>query len=113
MYLTEKEYQELENLIPQINEFLDSTFPQTKKTFMKAYQWTLVSYEEADMEVCTKYYFHKEHTMREGTEAAQRAQVHVENIAITSNYIPLPEAMNFLKKVYMVMLYMACQYINN
>ena len=65
---------------------------------MKAYQWTLVSYEEADMEVCTKYYFCKEHAMREGTEAAQRAQVHVENIAITSNYIPLPEAMNFFEE---------------
>ena len=113
VYLTEKEYKELEKLIPQINEFLDSTAPQTKKTFIKAYQWTLVSYEEADMEVCTKYYFCKEHAMREGTEAAQRAQVHVENIAITSNYIPLPEAMNFLKKVYMVMLCRACQYINN
>ena len=65
---------------------------------MKAYQWTLVSYEEADMEVCTKYYFCKEHAMREGTEAAQRAQVHVENIAITSNYIPLPKAMNFFEE---------------
>ena len=113
VYLTEKEHEELENLIPQINEFLDNTVPQTKKTFMKAYQGTLVPYEEADMEVCTKYYFHKEHAMREGTEAAQRAQVHVENIAITRNYIPLPEAMNVLKKVYMVMLYRACQYINN
>ena len=113
VYLTEKEYEELEKLIAQINEFLDSTVPQTMKTFMKAYQWTLVSYEEADTEVCTKYYFCKEHAMREGTEAAQKAQVHVENIAITSNYIPLPEAMNFLKKVYMVMLYRACQYINN
>ena len=82
-------------------------FPKLRK------HWTLVLHEEADMEVCTKYYFHKEHAMREGTEAAQRAQVHVENIAITSNYIPLPEAMNVLKKVYMVMLYRACQYINN
>ena len=113
MYLAEKEYEELEKPIPQINEFLDNTVPQTKKTFMKAYQWTLVPYEEADMEMCTKYYFHKEHVMREGTEAAQRAQVHVENIAITRNYIPLPEAMNVLKKVYMVMLYRARQYINN
>ena len=43
VYLTEKEYEELEKLIPQINEILDSTVPQTKKTFMKAYQWTLVS----------------------------------------------------------------------
>ena len=101
------------NLFLKINEFLDNTVPQTKKTFMKAYQWTLVPYEEADMEVCTKYYFCKGHAMREGTEAAQRAQVHVENIAITSNYIPLPETMNVLKKVYMVMLYSACQYINN
>ena len=45
VYLTEKEYDELEKLIPQINEYLDSTVPQTKKTFMKAYQRTLVSYE--------------------------------------------------------------------
>ena len=57
--------------------------------------------------------YRREHAKREGTEAAKRAQVHVENIANTSNYIPLPEAMNFLKKVYMVMLYRACQYINN
>ena len=78
-------FKELEKLVPQINEFLDNTVPKTKKTFLKAYQWAL----GADMEVCTKYYFCKEHTMREGTEAAQRAQVHVENIAITSNYIPL------------------------
>ena len=75
VYLTEKEYEELEKLIPQINEFLDNTVLQTKKTFMKAYQWTLVPYEEADMEVCTKYYFCKEHDMREGTEATQRSQV--------------------------------------
>ena len=52
---------------------MDNTVPQTKKTFMKANQWTLVPYEEADMEVYTKYYFRKEHAMREDTEAAQRA----------------------------------------
>ena len=32
VYLNEKEYEELEKLIPQINEFLDNTVPQTKKT---------------------------------------------------------------------------------
>ena len=37
----------------------------------------------------------------------------VERIDISTDYIPLPEAMNFLKKVYLVMLYRACQYLNN
>ena len=113
VYLTENEYEELEKLIPQINKFLDNAAPQTKKSFLAAYQWILVPYEEADMEVCTKCYFLKEHARKQGTEVAYNAEVDVERIDIRTDYIPLPEAMNFLKKVYLVMLYRACQYINN
>ena len=64
VYLTENEYEELEKIIPQINECLENAVPQSKKTFLTAYQWALVPYEEADMEVCTKYYFLREHTMK-------------------------------------------------
>ena len=62
------------------------------------------------MEVCAKYYFLKEHAMKQGSEAAYNAEVNVDRIDIITDYIPLPEAINFLKKVYMVMLYRACQY---
>ena len=51
--------------------------------------------------------------MKQGSEAAYNAEVNVDRIDIITDYIPLPEAINFLKKVYMVMLYRACQYINN
>ena len=61
-------------------------------------------YEEADMEVCTKYYFLKEHARKQGTEVAYNAEVDVERIDIGTDYIPLPEAINILKKVYLVML---------
>ena len=113
VYLTHKEYEELEKIIPQINECLENASPQTKKTFCTAYQWILVPYEEADMEVCTKYYFLKEHAMQQGVEAAYNAEVNVDRIDIIKDFIPLPEAINFLKSVYMVMLHRACQYINN
>ena len=103
----------MEKIIPQINECLENAVPQSKKTFLTAYQWALGPYEEADMEVCTKYYFLKEHVMKQGSEAAYNAEVNVDWIDIITDYIPLPEAINFLKKVYMVMLYRACQYINN
>ena len=112
VYLTENEYEELEKIIPQINECLENAVPQSKKTFLTAYQWILVPYEEADMEVCTKYYFLKEHAMKQGTEAAYNAEVNVDRIDNITDNIPLPEAINCLKKVYMVMLYRACQYIN-
>ena len=36
-------------------------------------------YEEADMEVCTKYYFLKEHVRKQGTEVASNAEVDVES----------------------------------
>ena len=65
------------------------------------------------MEVCTKSYFLKEHAMKQGSEASYNAEVNVDRIDIITDYIPLPEAINFLKKVYMVMLYRAYQYINN
>ena len=113
VYLTENEYEELEKLVPQINKFLDNAAPQTKKSFLTAYQWILVPYEEADMEVCTKYYFLKEHARKQGTEVAYNAEVDVERVDIRTDYIPLPGAMNFLKKVYLAMLYRACQYVNN
>ena len=113
VYLTENEYEELEKLILQINKFLDNAVPQAKKCFLTAYQWILVPYEEADMEGCTKYYFLKKHTRKQGTEVAYNAEVDVERTDIRTDYIPLPEAMNFLKKVYLVMLCRACQYINN
>ena len=108
VYLTENEYEELEKLFPQINKFLDNAAPQTKKSFLTAYQWILVAYEEADMEVCTKYYFLKEHAKKQGTEVAYNAEVDVERIDIKTDYTPLPEAMNFLKRVYLVMQYRAC-----
>ena len=44
VYLTEKEYEELERLIPQINEFLDSTVPQTKKTTCCGMTWRLMTF---------------------------------------------------------------------
>ena len=113
VYLTQKEYEELEKIIPQINECLENASPQTKKTFCTAYQWILVPYEEADMEVCTKYYFLKEHAMQQGVEAAYNAEVNVDRIDIIKDFVPLPEAINFLKRVYIVMLHRACQYINN
>ena len=113
VYLTENEYEELEKIIPQINECLKNAVPQSKKTFLTAYQWALVPCEEADLEVCTKYYFLKEHARKQGSEAAYNAEVSVDRIDIITDYIPLPEAINFLKKVYMVMQYRACQYINN
>ena len=56
------------------------------------------------MDVCTKYYFLKEHAMKQGSEAAYNAEVNVDRIDIITDYIPLPEAINFLKKVYMVTL---------
>ena len=65
------------------------------------------------MEACTKYYFLKEHAMQQGAEAAYNAEVNVDRIDIIKDFIPLPEAINFLKRVYMVMLHRACQYINN
>ena len=65
------------------------------------------------MEVCTKYYFLKKHARKQGTEVTYNAEVDVERVDIRTDYIPLPEAMNILKKVYFVILYRACQYINN
>ena len=113
VYLTENEYEELEKIIPQINECLENAYPQSKKTFLTAYQWILVPHEEAYMGVCTKYYFLKEHAMQQGVEAAYNAEVDIDRIDIITDFIPLPEALNILKRVYMVMLYRACQYINN
>ena len=104
VYLTENKYEELEKIIPQINESLENAVSQSKETFLTAYQWALVPYEEADMELCTKYYFLKEHAMKQGSEAAYNAEVNVDRIDIITDYIPLPEAINLLKKVYMVML---------
>ena len=95
VYLTENEYEELEKLIHQINTFLDNAAPQTKKCFLTAYQWILVPYEEADMDVCTKYHFLKEHARKQGTDAAYNTEADVERIDIRTEYIPLPEAMNF------------------
>ena len=57
VYLTENEYEELEKIIPQINECLENAVLQSKKTFLTAYQWALVPYEEVYIKVCTKYYF--------------------------------------------------------
>ena len=51
--------------------------------------------------------------MQQGAEAAYNAEVDVDRIDIITDFIPLPEALNFLKRVYMVMQYRACQYINN
>ena len=112
-YLTENEYEELEKIIPQINECLENAVPQSKETFFTAYQWALVPCEEADMKVCTKYYFLREHAMKQGSEEAYNAEVNVDRIDTITDYIPLPEAINFLKKVYMVMLYRVCWYVKS
>ena len=77
------------------NKFLDNAASQTKKGFLTAYQWILMPYEEADMEVCTKFYLLKENARKQGTEAAYNAEVDAERIDIRTDYILLPEAMNF------------------
>ena len=69
--------------------------------------------EEADVEICTKYYFLKEHAMQQGVEATYNVEVNVDRVDIIKDFILLPEAINFLKRMYIVMLHRACQYINN
>ena len=44
VYLTENEYEELEKIIPQINECLENAYNQSKKTFLTAYQWILIEW---------------------------------------------------------------------
>ena len=60
--------------------------------------WDLLGFRP--FEVCTG--------MQQGAEATYNAEVDVENIDIITVFIPLPKALNFLKRVYMVMLYTAC-----
>ena len=56
----------------------------------------------------TKYYF-----LEEDAEASYNAEVNVDRIEIITDFIPLPEALNFLKRVYIMVLYRVCQYIND
>ena len=45
-----------------------------------------------------KYYFLKEHAMKQGSEAVYNAEVNVDRIDIITDYIPLPEAINFFQE---------------
>ena len=56
-------------------------------------------------------YLDENHAMKCGMQTAADCDLDIEEIEIIADWLPVPQEMAFLRKVYLIMMYKACKYI--
>ena len=105
VYLTQEEYEALENHIPDIKHAVKLTTPSTstnKKPLL------LCSYVVVPL--CSVSYLDENHAMKFGMKTAADCDLDVEEVQIIADWLPVPQELAFLRKVYLVMMYKVCKY---
>ena len=115
VYLTQEEYEALENHIPDINHTIELTTPSTstnKNPFLLcSYKWKIIpKNEHVVVPLCSVSYLDENHAMKCGMKTAADCDLDVEEVQIIADWLPVPQKLAFLRKVYLVMMYKACKY---
>ena len=107
VYLTQEEYEALENHIPDINHAIElitlSTSSNKKPLLLCSYKWKIIP-------LCSVSYLDENHAMKCGMQTAADCDLDVDEVHIIADWLPVPQELAFLRKVYLIMMYKACKY---
>ena len=115
VYLTQEEYESLERHIPDINHTIEITTPSTssnkKPLLLCSYKWKIIpKNEHVVVPLCSVSYLDENHAMRCGMQTAADCDLDIEEVQIIADWLPVPQKLAFLRKVYLIMMYKACKY---
>ena len=115
VYLTQEEYEALENHIPDINHAIELIIPGTSSNktplLLCSYKWKIIpKNEHAVVPLCSVSYLDENHAMKCGKQTAADCDLDVDEVQIIADWLPVPQELAFLRKVYLIMMYKACKY---
>ena len=115
VYLTQEEYEALENHIPDINHAIElitlSTSSNKKPLLLCSYKWKIIpKNEHAVVPLCSVSYLDENHAMKCGMQTAADCDLDVDEVQIIADWLPVPQELAFLRKIYLIMMYKACKY---
>ena len=115
VYLTQEEYEALENHIPDINHAIElitlSTSSNKNPLLLCSYKWKIIpKIEHAVVPLCSVSYLDENHAMKCGMQTAADCDLDVDEVQIIADWLPVPQELAFLRKVYLIMMYKACKY---
>ena len=115
VYLTQEEYEALENHIPDINHAIElitlSTSSNKKPLLLCSYKWKIIpKNEHAVVPLCSVSYLDENHAMKCGMQTAADCELDVDEVQIIADWLPVPQELAFLRKIYLIMMYKACKY---
>ena len=115
VYLTQEEYDALENHIRDINHAIElitlSTSSNKKPLLLCSYKWKIIpKNEHAVVPLCLVSYLDENHAMKCGMQTAADCDLDVDEVQIIADWLPVPQELAFLRKVYLIMMYKACKY---
>ena len=110
VYFTQEEYEALENHIPDINHAIElitlSTSSNKKPLLLCSYKWKIIpKNEHAVVPLCSVSYLDENHAMKCGMQAAADCDLDVDEVQIIADWLPVPQELAFLRKVYLIMMY--------
>ena len=115
VYLTQEEYEALEKHIPDINHAIELTTPCTstnkKPLLLCSYKWKIIpKNEHVVVSLCSVSYLDENHAMKCGMKTAVDCDLDIEEMQVIADWLPVPQELAFLRKVYLVIMYKACKY---
>ena len=115
VYLNQEEYESLERHIPDINHTIEITTPSTssnkKQLLLCSYKWKIIpKNEHVVVPLCSVSYLDENHAMKCGMQTAADCDLDIEEVQIIADWLPVPQELAFLRKVYLIMMYKACKY---
>ena len=105
----------MENHIPDINHAIETITPSTssnkKPLLLCSYKWKIIpKNEHAVVPLCSVSYLNENHAMKCGMQTAADCDLDVDEVQIIADWLPVPQELAFLRKVYLIMMYKACKY---
>ena len=95
----------MENHIPDINHAKELITPSTssnkKSLLLYSYKWKIIPKND---------YLDENHAMKCGMQTAADCDLDVDEVQIIADWLPVPQELAFLRKVYLIMMYKACKY---
>ena len=115
VYLTQEEYEALENHIQDINHAIElitlSTSSNKMPLLLCSYKWKIIpKNEHAVVPLCSVSYLDENHAMKCGMQTAADCDLDVDEVQIIADWLPVPQELAFLRRVYLIMMYKACKY---
>ena len=105
----------MENHIPNKNHAIELTTPSTSTNknplLLCSYKWKIIpKNEHVVVPLCSVSYLKENHAMKCGMKIAVDCDLDVEEVQIIADWLHVPQALAFLRKVYLIMMYNACKY---